>query len=421
MLRNYLKIVIKTLLQKKFFSALNLFGISTTVMIIMVVVLVFDNHTAPRAPEVYLDRMLFVQRVKVKYENGMSLNGVSLRLINQYLRNIRSKAQMCAVTNDEFEIYSGDRIQRKSVIMTEPSFWQIYRFNFLEGRPFSQAEFDQHESVVVISKALKKHFFKGGNAIGKIISIRTQEFRVIGVVDDVSFTCHNTYADAWAPFTSGPIERYENNDDWGGSFSLDILPAKGENPDAIKAAMHENLRRLNLEMAKKKQEIFISGPETSRECYVRGYGDPTEFAGIANYMMKWVGFMLLFLLLPSINLMSLNITRIRERASEMAVRKAFGASRRRLFNQLLAENIVLTLLGGTIGLILSVVVLNVFSYQLLGIDQSQGDVATSIQINYYVFGLAVAICFVFGLFSGVLPALKMSKLNPAEVLKGGSK
>ncbi len=421
MLLNYLKIVLKTLLQKKFFSALNLFGISTTVMIIMVAALVFDNHTAPRAPEVYLDKMLFVQRVKTTHgDDWITLNGVGLKLIDEYLKKIEPKPLMSASTTEVFELYASGRLQRKKMILTEPSFWSIYQFSFQEGRPFNLSEFSQHEPVIVISRMLRDHFFGSKAAIGQTITIRTKEYRVIGIVDNVPANCSHTYADAWIPYTAGAFD-FVGSDDLDGGFSLDILPVNGQSSESIKMAMAESIRRLNIGLHSSDTKVYISGPENSMELFARGYADHTVFGGLTDYLVKWVAALLLFMMLPSVNLMSLNITRIRERASEMAVRKAFGASRMRLFGQLLTENIILTLVGGIIGLVLSVVVIHVFSYQLLGVDVDQGKVALGIQINYYVFGFALITCLVFGLLSGVLPALRMSKLNPAEVLKGGSK
>ncbi|HAQ64743.1 MAG TPA: hypothetical protein DCR43_02650 [Bacteroidales bacterium] len=421
MLRNYLKIVLKTLLHKKFFSALNLFGISTTVMIIMVAALVFDNHTAPRVPEVYLDKMLFVERVKTTHgDDWITLNGVGIKLIDEYLKKIEPRPLMCASTSEVFELYASGKLQRKKMIHTEPSFWSIYRFTFQEGRPFNVSEFTQHEPVVVISRMLRDHFFGNNVALGQTITIRAKEYRVIGVVDDVPANCSHTYADAWIPYSAGAFD-FQDSGDLDGGFSLDILPVKGQSSESIKMAMAESIRRLNTELRSSGKMVIISGPENSMELFARGYADHTSFGGLTDYLVKWIGALLLFMLLPSINLMSLNITRIRERASEMAVRKAFGASRKRLFGQLLAENVILTMVGGVIGLILSIVVIHVFSYQLLGVEADQGNVVLGIQVNYYVFGFALITCLVFGLLSGVLPALRMSKLNPAEVLKGGSK
>ena len=119
--------------------------------------------------------------------------------------------------------------------------------------------------------------------------------------------------------------------------------------------------------------------------------------------------------------MSLNITRIRERATEIAVRKAFGASRGALIKQLLIENIILTVIGGVIGLTMAYAVLRIFAYQLFNVSPDMGDVDLVITVNISAFIMTLLVCFIFGIFSGIIPALRMSKLNPAEILKGGNK
>ena len=73
--------------------------------------------------------------------------------------------------------------------------------------------------------------------------------------------------------------------------------------------------------------------------------------------MLLAGLALLFVLLPTVNLVNINVSRIMERASEIGVRKAFGASARTLVGQFIVENVLLTLIGGLIGLVLSLFVL----------------------------------------------------------------
>ena len=71
--------------------------------------------------------------------------------------------------------------------------------------------------------------------------------------------------------------------------------------------------------------------------------------------------MLFFILLPTINLMNINISRIIERSSEIGIRKAFGASSWTLVGQFVVENVILTLIGGVISLILAVFVLHIIN------------------------------------------------------------
>jgi putative ABC transport system permease protein len=116
------------------------------------------------------------------------------------------------------------------------------------------------------------------------------------------------------------------------------------------------------------------------------------------------------MILPTLNLVNINITRIMERSSEIGVRKAFGASSRTLVYQFIVENIILTLLGGVIGIILSFVVLQVLNSAHLIAN-------LELSINFTVLFIGLLVCLVFGLISGVYPAWRMSKLNVVTALK----
>ena len=124
--------------------------------------------------------------------------------------------------------------------------------------------------------------------------------------------------------------------------------------------------------------------------------------------------MLLFSLLPAVNLVNLNMSRIMERASEIGVRKSFGASSRTLVGQFIVENLVLTLLGGAAGLVLSALALRALNGSGL-IPYAQ------FTMNYRVFLYALGLAVFFGVLSGVYPAWRMSRLHPVAALKGASR
>jgi putative ABC transport system permease protein len=120
----------------------------------------------------------------------------------------------------------------------------------------------------------------------------------------------------------------------------------------------------------------------------------------------------LFALIPTVNLVNINVSRIMERASEIGVRKAFGAPARTLVIQFLVENVLLTILGGAIGLVLSMAVLRAFNTS--GILRY-----AQFAMNLRIFAYGMLIALAFGLLSGVYPAWRMSRLNPVDALKGG--
>ena len=120
------------------------------------------------------------------------------------------------------------------------------------------------------------------------------------------------------------------------------------------------------------------------------------------------------MLIPTVNLVNINISRIMERASEIGVRKAFGASARTLVGQFLVENMLLTLVGGA-GRVRPV------GARAAGRSTRAASFAYA-QLHAQSARLratASALAVVFGLISGVYPAWRMSRLNPVDALKGG--
>jgi putative ABC transport system permease protein len=127
-----------------------------------------------------------------------------------------------------------------------------------------------------------------------------------------------------------------------------------------------------------------------------------------------IGLGLLFMLLPTVNLININVSRIMERASEIGVRKAFGASARTLVGQFIVENVILTLVGGAIGFVLSFFILR-------ALTASGWIQYAQFHINFRVFLYGLAMAGLFGLLSGVYPAWRMSRMNPVQALKGASR
>ncbi|HEX7829090.1 MAG TPA: FtsX-like permease family protein, partial [Thermoanaerobaculia bacterium] len=123
---------------------------------------------------------------------------------------------------------------------------------------------------------------------------------------------------------------------------------------------------------------------------------------------------LLFVTLPTMNLVSINLSRIMERASEIGVRKAFGASSRSLIGQFVVENVVLTLIGGAIGFVLSVLV-------LMGVSRLELVPYAVFDVNLRIFAYGVALSALFGVISGVYPAWRMSRMQPVNALRGGAR
>ncbi|MCW8997498.1 MAG: ABC transporter permease, partial [Kangiellaceae bacterium] len=294
---------------------------------------------------------------------------------------------------------------------TDTSYWEILDFNFLNGRTFDQAEFDSGQMVAVINKKTQKNYFSGENPIGKNIIINEQTFSVIGVVEDVFVGETHAYADIWVPYTTFASTQFETELMGGWSALL-----YHSNPSILPQIQQEYVNQLKNDFVTHDPEQFhkaIGGADTKLERIAREMTNTEDYeSNAASMITMWIVLVLCFMLLPSINLINLNISRIMERSSEIGVRKAFGAKTGQLVIQFVVENILITAIGGGLGLLVSWGVLS-------QIEASGVLPGADVNYNWRVFLYGFGFVFVFGLLSGTYPALKMSRLHPVTALKGG--
>jgi putative ABC transport system permease protein len=422
MLRNYLKLAVKVLLRRKFFTAVSLFGISFTLVVLTVIVAIVDHMIAPLPPETRIERTLVLYQFQIfgpedrsgRFESGYVL-------VDRYLRDLPGVERVSLVSSArEVSAYVGETPVIATVRRTDADYWKILDFTFLEGGPFTAADVENGSRVAVISEATRRRFFGAGPGAGSTLLADGQTFRVVGVVPNVSRLSQVAFGDLWVPHTTEKAADYRTNLRASGYWGLFLAHQRADFP-RIREEMLSRLRAVPVAAETQGRFDRIAAyPETPVETVARLYGGPlNEVArreeGPPNYR-RFFGVMavlaLLFMLLPTVNLVNLNVSRILERASEIGVRKAFGATRRTLVGQFVVENVVLTLVGGVIGLVLAYVVLSAISGSGL-IPYAQ----FRLNLRVFLWGLGIAVFF--GVLSGVYPAWRMSRLNPVEALKGG--
>jgi putative ABC transport system permease protein len=288
---------------------------------------------------------------------------------------------------------------------TNADYWNVLEYKFLEGKPFQQREIDNAELVAVISEETKKAYFGDAKTvIGKYISADNINYKVIGVVGNVSKTVNNFCGDMYLPYTIS--KDYKNNDLMGGYNAVLLAKSEADVPK-MKKEYDQMLKKVPI--PKDFDKLYSNADPFFVGMTRRIAGDGTN-SGLTKVVSIISLFVLLFLLLPTINLVNINITRIMERSSEIGVRKAFGASSKTLVYQFIVENMILTFLGGIIGIILSVIVI----YLINGANFVSN---MRLSINLTVLFYSLIACIFFGLISGVYPAWRMSKLNVVRALK----
>jgi putative ABC transport system permease protein len=414
MLKNYLKIALKVFLRRKFYTMISLFAISFTLVVLMVVTALLDHIFGPLPPEMKRDRTLGVYYAIMYGEDSITSGIPGYGFLDRYVRNIPlvEKFSILSQAATASSYRNGAPI-KSQIKYTDGAFWEILEFDFLEGGPFTSDDDKTGNFVAVINEATRRRFFDDEPAVGKTIEVDGRRFRIVGVVSNVSFLRVLPFADIWAPHSTAkiPPDRTQLICCYLGM----ILARNAADIPAIKAEFHARLSQVEFQDPRQYNQ-FRSSPETFFEAIShqlnpnRRRDKPRPEGLFALIIIAGI----LFMTLPAINLINLNVSRIMERAGEIGVRKAFGASSWTLVGQFVIENVLLTLIGGMIGFAVSQLVLR-------AITRSGLLPYADLHLNYRIFIYGLLTAIFFGLFSGVYPAWKMSRLHPVEALRGGSR
>ncbi|QEC68931.1 FtsX-like permease family protein [Panacibacter ginsenosidivorans] len=411
MLKNYFKIAIAVLKRRKFFTFISLFGISFTLTILIVATAFVDNVTSANYPELNRDRSLyinFLQQRNSKY--GYTQNGpASYYYMDQYVNKLKTPE---SIGISSLFVPVNTYVNNKKLVVnikyTNEAYWHVMQYQYIEGKPYTQQQIDNAERVAVISDDLKKDYFGDiPNVVGKYIEADNVQYRITGVVKSVPVTMAISYADLYAPYTVSKTD-YRTKGLSGNYSAILLARSKAELPK-IKEEYAGIVAKIKPEQ--KDFDQFISYADSYVTSFTRQMaGDPTNSSGLNILITAASAFILFFMLLPTLNLININISRIMERSSEIGVRKAFGASSKTLVWQFIVENIILTFFGAVIGIVLSFIILQV-------INNSELITNMHLSINLTVLLYSLIACLFFGLLSGVYPAWRMSRLEVVTALK----
>jgi putative ABC transport system permease protein len=409
-LLNYLKLAYKVLLRRKFFTFVSLFGISITLTVLFVVVAMIDTMITPGGRGSKLSRSLFIDEISLLSEDRSLSSNPSYYLLDRHVRTLTTPEKVSIhKSNRSTTVYVGGRKLQLDLKYTDAEFWEIAEFDFLEGGPYGHREVDNADAVAVITDRVRDEAFGAGPAVGHYVETTSGSFRVVGVVPGNKMPGEVVAADIWVPITQSHMT-ITGTKPYGAERAI-VLPAKPEDAMAIKREFERHLDAVRAEVAGQFDSVACAmvTPFEMATSNIGHYDPGSATLAIAAL----IGLMVLFMLLPAMNLMNMNMSRIFERASEIGVRKAFGASVPTLVLQFIIENVILTLAGGILAVILSLTTLEILN--------SSGMVPLAhFTLNLQVLFYSLIVCVFFGVFSGVWPAYRMSRLHPVEALRGVS-
>lgn len=315
--------------------------------------------------------------------------------------NAPSAQIVSAYLQRSVQIVYGGQNTSTAVYGTDLNYPEARNINPQEGRFFNQEELDTAKQVVVIGPTLLRNLFsQGANAIGEKIRIQGEAYEVIGVMETKGSQGSFDRDDAaYIPLTLMSSRIVGNNALTGVSVSGILV--KNSNQQQLEAAQFQVTNLLRL-----RHNIYPPEPDDFRI---------TNQADIVNTFSNVVGSMTVMvvaiagisLLVGGIGIANIMLVSVVERTREIGIRKAVGATYAAILNQFLAESILISTLGGGIGM-------------LSGIAIAFGA-ATIFKFPFVISVLSVIVgvglSLLVGLVAGVVPARNAAKLDPIAALR----
>lgn len=444
MIKNYFKLALKVLGRNKFFTGISLFGISFTLLILMLITAMYDSQFGQNPPFTQKDRMVLIDYLKLElmvpdtsylidsnlvegqmtYDSTMTIgetsrststSSVGYYFMDQFMRNIeRVETYTFLNEGSSFDVFLNNTKLSVNAIFADAAYWQVFDFPFLEGQAFSTAQVENASYVAVITSMLaKKYFGRESGVLGEEILLGDKTYKVIGVVARSQANHPYVMSDAYIPLSTMEASELDSKEYLGGINGVYLAQTPADK------------KMIQEELTQRAANSPIVDPDRYNKHSVRPLLFNEYLAsqlidqehpekGLFYLRLIFGTLLLFFILLPTLNLINLNVSRIMERSSEIGVRKAFGAHSGTILYQFVFENIILTFIGGAIGLVLALVLIYI-------INDSQVLPDMTLAFNGRIFGISIFLCLAFGILSGFLPAWRVSRLQIANALKNNIK
>ena len=431
MFQNYLKIAWRNLTRNKLFSAINIIGLAVSMCIgLLLIAFVLDLHSYDRFHEngerIYRITSVLTENRKQgratigRVEVGSKFATTSIKtgkLIRQKVVDRYAGADVAVLRNDfSQDATVGDKTLPIKGFWTEPSFFRIFTFPMLEGNPATALK-DPY-SIVLTETAAKK-LFGNQSALGKAIRFDTLDYQVTGVMKDVPFFSHLRF-EALASLSTAEQLNQNNKtfDKWANlssSYVYLLLP-----PTADLTSVQLQLDILAQEenrteaSTKIQFELLPLDKIVVGENLHRSEGAPGAEGPHMSPVVLWIlgGLALIVLLSACFNYTNLSMARAMRRLKEVGVRKAIGAGKSQVWQQFLAEAIMISLAA----LLLSYFLFLALRPQLITLAPEMQR-TVKLEITPFMVIAFIAFSVALGVIAGFMPALFFSKVSAINALR----
>lgn len=344
------------------------------------------------------DRIVMIRQQKLK--QGIKNMGASQRALAYWRQHNQVFENMASVGGRRFYVSGAEKSRHILAYTVSPNYFSVMGMKPMLGREFlPEEEHPGHEHVVILSYAFWREHMEGNpQAIGKSLILDNENYTVVGVMP-AAFRDHlRRCTPFWVPKVLNPESRRA-----AGMVRARLKPG-------VTLAQAQAQMNVVEEQLVKMDPKFMTGYTVKLQSFLDAQLEESQFL----LYLLWGGVGLV-LLIACTNASGLFLIHGNVRQQEMAVRSALGASRGRIFRHLLVEGVVLSIIGGVIGVLLAYWAIRVL-VRVAPVDIPRMK-ETRLDISVLFFALGVSV--ITGVILSLLPAWKASGIRLIHVLKQG--
>jgi putative ABC transport system permease protein len=422
MIKNYLKMAVRNLQKHKFYSFINIIGLSIGITCCMLITLFIIDELNYDQHHEKADRIHRVTMESVYGGNHFNMAvtpaPMASALISDYpevemATRFRSSGTWLIKKAD------GDQnIIEQLVVFADSTLFDVFTIPFIEGNPTTALT---KKNSLVVSQSAAAKYFGDESALNKTLILdNEQTYTITGVYKDMPQNGHFNY-----DVIITMLNRESSNDvQWtSNNFHTYVLLHPGSDPEAFKAKLPEMIDKyvgpqVMQFLGKTLDELINSG--TWIKYHLQSLTDIHLYSqldvelspnGDIKYIYIFSIIALFLLVIACINFMNLSTARSANRAKEVGVRKVLGSFRSHLIKQFLTESILLTIFSFIIAFVLAYLAMPLF-------NNLSGKALMIPFDSLYFWIICLSATIIIGLLSGTYPAFFLSSFKPVSVLKG---
>ncbi|MEK6479863.1 ABC transporter permease [Catalinimonas sp. 4WD22] len=410
MLKNYLSIALRHLYKRKFYAAINIFGLAIGMACtLLITVYILEELSYDRFHE-KADRIYRLATHLEVGESGFIGAGVSPAVAQPFIEETPAVEMVVRMNRGSSSIVTKDEVTIKEdqVLAADPDFFKLFSFPLLKGNPDKAL---REPNAVVMTQETARKYFQDENPLGQTLLLDGEPFQVTGIMEPMPQASHFHF-DIIYSYITDPISREEN---WG---KLDaatyFLLREGASIEEVEANLDPLLKKYLREYEMFQEmgytiEMFTQAlTDIHLHSHILG-----EFEANSNIKYLYIfGAIAFFILLTAcINFMNLATARSADRAKEVGVRKTMGSGRATLVRQFLAESLLLSLVAMLLALGLAELLRIPFS------NIADKDIQLPLSSPWFIPAVLL-LGIIVGVLAGSYPAFYLTRFRPVEVLRG---